>query len=732
MTDIVRIRDKYYVRATSGLADARLRILKYGSTIAALNRFGDIEGPSFGQTGIFHQEARHLSRWVLQINGAQPLLLNSVVHDDNSYLSVDMTNPDLKLKSGASLPHETVHFYRSKFILDNTCYDELRVNNYGPNRVHLTLCVLFDADFADIFEVRGTKREKHGTRLKDVVRQSRVELSYRGLDEIVRRTALTFDPPPVALTAHQARYELELNPKQELFLHFSAACEQGSPVRVNGSAAPPTAGEAAYAKLRQTENSSRRDECRICTPNSDYEAWFQRSHDDLQLLTVGNIEGDYPYAGVPWFNTVFGRDGIITAFETLWISPGISAAVLKFLAASQAQTEDPECDAQPGKILHELRRGEMANTREVPFGCYYGSVDSTPLFVVLAGAYLRRTADLSLIRGIWPNIEAALNWIDEYGDADRDGFVEYSRQSKFGLVQQGWKDSSDSVFHQDGRSAQAPIALCEVQAYVYAAKRLAASMARELGRADRAIQLEADAEALRSRFERRFWDEQLGMYALALDGDKKCCRVRTSNAGQTLFCQIVSPGHAVRVRDGLMAGHMFSGWGVRTVSAEEIRYNPMSYHNGSIWPHDNALIALGFSTYGFQEDAATILGGIKEASVYFELRRLPELYCGFHKRADSTGPTMYPVACSPQAWSAGSSFLLLRAALGMTIHAKEAQVQFRNPHLPDGFDEFMIENLRVGDSLADIAVSRKQGTDLKIECTRNPGRIRITKTESKS
>ena len=731
MTDIVRIRDKYYVRATSGLADARLRILKYGSTIAALNRFGDVEGPSFGQTGIFHQEARHLSRCVLQINGAQPLLLNSIIHDDNSYLSVDMTNPDLKLKSGASLPHETVHFYRSKFILNDTCYDELRVNNYGSDRVHLTLCILFEADFADIFEVRGTKREKRGTRLKDRVRQSLVELSYRGLDEIVRRTVLRFDPPPVALTARQARYELELRPKQEVFLHLSAACEQGPTVRVNGNAAPATAGEAAYARLHQ-QNSNQGDECRICTASTDYEAWFQRSRDDLHLLTVGNVEGEYPYAGVPWFNTVFGRDGIITALETLWISPGIAAAVLKFLAASQAEREDAERDAQPGKILHELRRGEMANTREVPFGCYYGSVDSTPLFVILAGAYLHRTADLDLIRGIWPNIEAALHWIDKYGDADGDGFVEYSCQSKSGLVNQGWKDSSDSVFHEDGRAAPPPIALCEVQAYVYAAKWLAARMAHELGKNNRAGELDADAETLRARFESKFWDERLGTYALALDGDKKCCRVRTSNAGQTLFCRIASPERAARVRDLMMAGHMYSGWGVRTVSAEEIRYNPMSYHNGSIWPHDNALIALGFSTYGFQEDAATILSGVQEASSFFELRRLPELYCGFHKRADSTGPTMYPVACSPQAWSAGASLLLLRAALGMTIHAQEAQIQFRNPRLPNGLDELVIENLRVGDALTDIAVSRKHGTEMKIEPTRNPERIKVTKTESKS
>ena len=728
MPDIVRIRDKYYVRATSALADARLCILKCGSTLASLNRFGDVEGPSFGQTGIFHLEARHLSRFVLQINGAQPMLLNSIIHDDNSFLSVDLTNPDLKLKSGTSLSSETIHFYRCKFVMGDTCYDELRINNYGPEPVQVTLSVIFEADFTDIFEIRGTKRERHGTRLQDVVGSSHVELSYQGLDEIVRRTVLRFDPEPDSLTARQARYELDLHPKQETFLYFNAHCEQISTPRVSESGATANSmAEKGVARSRLVNGILGSDACRVGSPNTDYDGWFQRSRNDLRLLTIGNTEGEYPYAGVPWFNTVFGRDGIITAFETLSFTPGIAQAVLLFLASSQASREDPESDAQPGKILHELRRGEMANTREVPFGCYYGSVDATPLFVILGGAYLQRTADLSLIREIWPNIEAALEWIDRYGDADGDGFVEYSRQSQTGLVQQGWKDSSDSVFHEDGRPAAPPIALCEVQAYVYAARRLAAGMARELGKQDRAESLMRQAAELRDRFEEKFWDESLGLYALALDGDKQRCRVRTSNAGQTLFCHIASPNHAARVRDVLISNQMFSGWGVRTVSADEVRYNPMSYHNGSIWPHDNALIALGFSAYGFQEDAAKLLSGIKEASLFFELRRLPELYCGFHRRSDSTGPTMYPVACSPQAWSAGASFLLLRASLGLSIHGRDRQIHFRNPRLPDDLQEVLIENLRVGDALVDISACRQKGK-IKVETTRNQGHVEICKS----
>jgi glycogen debranching enzyme len=726
MTDIVRIRDKYYVRATSALADARVCILKYGSTIAVLNRFGDIEGAGFGQTGVYHQETRHLSRFTLHLNGLRPLLLNSVMHEDNSYLSVDLANPEVSLKSGGSLPPQTVHFYRAKFVHGDTLYDQLRIDNYGSEAVRVQVSVAFEADFADIFEIRGTKRERHGARLDDVVGRAHAVLSYRGLDEIVRRTMLRFSPAPDFVSGRQARYELDLQPKQEVFLQINASCEQGAPRHVvDDSGSPP--GERAFARLRESLRATRNEECRVRSPSPDYEAWFERSRNDLHLLTVGNVEGRYPYAGVPWFNTVFGRDGIITAFERLWMAPEVARDVLMFLASCQAKTEDPERDSQPGKILHELRRGEMANTRDVPFGCYYGSVDSTPLFVLLAGAYLIRTADLDLIRDLWPNIEAALEWTVRYGDADGDGFVEYSRRSKTGLVHQGWKDSGDSIFHKDGQEARPPIALCEVQAYVYAARRLAAQMARDLGKVGRAEELDRSAEELRTRFETAFWDEGIGMYALALDGNKGRCRVRTSNAGQTLFCGIADPQHAARVRDGLMSRPMYTGWGVRTLSAEEARYNPMSYHNGSVWPHDNALIALGFAAYGFQEDAATLLGGINEASRYFDLRRLPELYCGFHKRADSTGPTKYPVACSPQAWSAGAAFLLLQASLGMSVRARESRVDFVNPHLPCELNEVMIENLQVGEGAADIVVRRDNGV-IKIEAVRKAGQLEIRTT----
>jgi glycogen debranching enzyme len=363
----------------------------------------------------------------------------------------------------------------------------------------------------------------------------------------------------------------------------------------------------------------------------------------------------------------------------------------------------------------------------VPFAQYYGSVDATPLFVLLAGGYFVRTGNLAFLKQIWSNIKRALEWMDRYGDCDGDGFVEYRQRSSKGLVQQGWKDSNDSVFHSDGRLAEPPIALCEVQAYVYAAKLSAGLIARALHEDELADRLHHEAESLRAKFEESFWCEDIGMYALALDGEKKQCRVRSSNAGHTLFCKIASPERAARLVKELMTENLFSGWGIRTIGAWESRYNPMSYHNGSVWPHDNALIGLGFSLYGFQEEAAQILRGLFEVSRNVEHKRLPELFCGFHKRPGTTSPTEYPVACAPQAWAAGSVYLLLRACLGMRVLAAERQISFDRPLLPPALDHLKIENLRLGDASVDLLVRRYDG-GAAVEVLRKQGQIEILKS----
>ncbi|MGA2421908.1 MAG: amylo-alpha-1,6-glucosidase [Candidatus Acidiferrum sp.] len=721
--DVLQVADQYYVRATSSFADDRTRVLKYGKTFAVFNRFGDLEALGPVQFGIFYNDTRHLSRFTLRLNGREPMLLNSSIRDHDGFLAVDLSNVDNTVDGKIELVRGTIHLFRCKFLDEDGCHEQIRVMNYGMDAVGASVSVRFAADFADIFEVRGTVRQHHGESLPARMSRTEVVLGYRGLDNVERRTRLQFAPTPALLTESQAQFDLTLKPKEETLLNISVVCEQGGARKTVASYA------TAFQALRERARNGSSRECTIITSSRRFNTCLARCEADLSMLIEGNPEKNYPYAGVPWFSTVFGRDGIITALECLWLAPEIAKGVLGYLAETQATEVDSVRDAEPGKILHEMRGGEMAALHEVPFGKYYGSVDATPLYLILAGGYYARTGDLEFISGIWPNIEAALAWVRAYGDVDGDGFVEYEQKSAKGkgLSQQGWKDSYDSVFHSDGQLAEAPIALCEVQSYVYGAKRAVALLAEARGDARRCEALRGEAKTLKSKFDQAFWSEELGSYALALDGKKNACLVRASNAGHTLFTGIAGRERARRLAETLMNEQMFSGWGVRTLCAGEARYNPMSYHNGSVWPHDNALIALGLSLYGGQEHAVRILSGMYEASLHFDLRRLPELFCGFHRREDGNGPTHYPVACAPQAWASGAMYLLLRACLGMNIRAPEKTITFTNPMLPASLDELRLEGLRVGEARVDLLLKRHlQGT--AVEVLKKDGELEIVKS----
>jgi glycogen debranching enzyme len=699
LDDILRVKDRYYILANSSLADDRTRVLKHGDTFAVFDRRGDIETLGQGTHGIYHEETRYLSRWVLRLGNVRPMLLSSAVKDDNASLTVDLTNADIHSDERVTTPRGTLHIERSKFLWKGTQYERLRILNYSLSLVEVSLSIKFAADFADIFEVRGLRRHHRGKLLKEKLSHDEVVLPYRGLDGELRRTRIRCSPRPRRMTSSEILLHFSLPSKGEQIYVVTASCESDKKTT-----------EFLPYSLASSENvqsleDEQQQKPQVFTGNEQFNDWWNRSIADLHMMVTQTHHGPYPYAGVPWFSTAFGRDAIVTAFETLWIWPQLARGVLRFLAATQATEVSPQNDAEPGKIIHETRKGEMAALKEIPFGCYYGSVDSTPLFVMLAGAYHKRTGDLSLIQEIWPNIEAALRWVDEYGDADRDGFVEYSRRSKDGLVNQGWKDSNDSVFHTDGSLAEPPIALCEVQAYVYGAKSQAAQLAGALGKESLGNDLQGQAEKLRRCFEDAFWCDDLSLYALALDGDKRPCRVRASNAGHCLFTGIASSERAALVARSLLDEDLFSGWGVRTLSTREVRYNAMSYHNGSVWPHDNAIIASGFARYGNKEAAVKILTGMLDASIFLDLHRLPELFCGFDRRPGE-GPTLYPVACAPQSWAAASVFSLLGACLGVEIQNNPATVLFRRADLPESLPTIHIKNLHAGDGTVDIMLER--------------------------
>ncbi|GAC1344274.1 MAG: amylo-alpha-1,6-glucosidase [Acetobacteraceae bacterium] len=712
----------FSVSAAVSLQERRYRTIKSGDTFGVFAHGGDIECGFGGTDGLYHRDTRHLSRFDFTMGGARPLLLSSALGADNLMLTSDLSNAAGSETGADALDQGVVHVQRSMFLSDGACHGRLAVRNCGFERRTVRLAVRFEADFADLFEVRGMHREKRGRLRPAVLARDGATLSYSGLDSVVRQTRLTFEPAPKELTGSYAAFELELEPRQQSTIFVHVACEPELDAETGRG--PRAAFLAAFIHAKRALRSSTVRAARIYSGHEAFDDILRRSASDLRMLVTNKPTGPYPYAGIPWFSTAFGRDALITALLTLALDPALARGTLCYLAQEQATDTDPAAEAEPGKILHEMRGGEMAVLREVPFRRYYGSVDSTPLFVMLAGAYLDRTGDLATVAALWPQLALAIGWLDRRADAD--GFVAYERSGADGLANQGWKDSYDSISHADGTLAQGAIALCEVQGYVYAARLAGSRIARRLGFEAQAATLDGQAEQLRQAFEARFWCERLGTYALALDGAGRRCEVRSSNAGQLLMTGIASPERARAVAEGLLMPRFFTGWGIRTLAADEARYNPMSYHNGSVWPHDNALIALGMARIGLRAGTARLLEAMHASAIGADLRRLPELFCGFPRRPGQ-GPTSYPVACTPQAWAAATIPALVQACLGLSFDPAARAIRFDKPELPAFAESLTLRDLALDGARVSVSVRRTPG-EVSVSVLERDGDVQVVTT----
>ena len=717
MNDETTLRDDYYILTSPVAAGIRKLSLKQDEAFIVCDKFGNFRSRFQGELGFYFEGTRFLNILGLRINEEYPLFLYSTVSSDDSEIIIDLTNPDYTIDRHLVIPRNTVFIRKRLLIYRNTFYQTLQFKNFHTHQIELKITLQYGADFLDIFEIRGTERAKRGETLPPEYQKERVTFKYLGLDKILRSLQLRFDPLPHDATGEEATFFIQLRPQQEWELHLWATALPGES-RIQRWNLPQV-----ITRLRKGITRREQERTRIVTSNESFNQLLSRSLSDIRMLETETPHGPYPYAGIPWFVAPFGRDGIITSLEILPFQPQIARGTLQFLAKLQGKEKDPFLDEDPGKIMHEYRKGEMANLREIPFIPYYGSVDSTPLFLILLHQYLSWSGDLAFAESLWPNAMAALEWIRKYGDLDRDGYVEYHRESPIGLQQQGWKDSHDSVFHSDGQLAASPISLVEVQGYLYGALVGLGSLASELGKTDLQMELISEAEALRERFDRDFWSDAKQFYALALDKDKTQCDVITSNPGHCLWTGLIDERKARLVADRLTGAQMFSGWGIRTVGEGEARYNPMSYHNGGVWPHDNAIILAGFKRYGLNDHLRRVATGLFESTLFLENGRLPELFCGFG-RTIGHGPTPYPIACSPQAWSAASIFSILSSFLGLTADALNQRLYFTDPVLPSWLKWVEITNLQVGNERVDF-LAREGKTGALIEVTDKTPSIEI-------
>ena len=722
---VLKVGSNFYVLASSLTSRRETRVLADAQSFAVFEVGGDITESPLEALGFFFKDTRFLSGFEMSIAGQAPYFLNSYLSDDNAEFRVNLTNPDLTGADGKiELPRNSIQIERSWVIVNAALYHRLVVSNYSHAPAKLPFDLVFGVDFADLFEVRGVQRSRRGQDSPVQSGDGHVRFRYRGLDEVTRFTEVTFDPPPEALDNRRASFALKLEADECVKLEVRVSCGIGEATGRPLVGNPPADFQGALAARHVEIGAAREGWANITASHGILDFLLRRSAADLTSIVAHTDRGSFMMAGIPWFATLFGRDSIFTALSVLQFNPDIAGRTLKMLAGLQGTKVDDARDEQPGKIVHEMRAGEMAATGEIPFGRYYGTIDATPLFLWLIGLYVSITGDLKLASDLWPNVERALEWIDKWGDRDHDGYLEYMQETPQGLANQGWKDSYDSISHADGELAAPPIALCEVQGYLYAAYTEIGKVAARLGHIELAGKLAQQAAALKSKFIHDFWIEQKQTVALALDGDKKACQVMSSNAAHCLATGLLDGAHGQKLSERLLRDDMFTGWGIRTLSDSERRYNPMSYHNGSVWPHDNAIAALGLARCGNRTGVIRILEGLLDAAVSFRGGSLPELFCGFH-REPHLGPVPYPVACHPQAWSAASVFLILQAILGMRIQGFENRVTIETPVLPSWLDWIKLENLKVGQGTVSLSFRRMPTNAAAVEVLSRQGAVEI-------
>ena len=678
--------------------------LKSGDAFFVADASGDLL-PTNKETGLFWHGTRFLQLCHITLQGHGPILLSHALAGMGDACQIDLTNEPLTTGNGIPIDQQEIYVKRQLTLRQDCLVQTLTVTSFYAQPLDIDLTLYLGNDFSDLFEVRGMIRPRHGQVLPIEQHSCALVLGYHGLDDVTRETRVTFSPAVVAQKPGIVTWKLHLEHAAPLELRAEIQMsDTDSKTRMPATGAT-TLHQLTPPKINSNDPLANR--------------LLRRSMSHIIMLSTQTPQGYFPYAGIPWYCCPFGRDGLITAMQFLPWFPEVMQGTLAFLARFQGTKDDDFTDEEPGKIMHEFRTGEMANLREIPFIPYYGTIDATALFLMALEDYIRWTNDSAFVEQLWPHAQAAARWIIDYGDRDGDGFLEYITQSEKGLTNQGWKDSADSVSHRDGSLAKAPIALCEVQGYAYAAFNAMSYLATRLNRHDEGQHWHERAQQLQVSFLRHFWWEEEDTCYLALDGDKQPCEVAASNAGHCLWSGIIPEDKAQRLIGRLMREDMFSGWGIRTLSTQAARYNPLSYHNGSVWPHDTSLVGAGMARYGGKIEAGQLLRAMIETSLHYEDARLPELHCGF-PRHPGYGPTRYPVACSPQAWATGAPFMLVDALLGLKPDAERQCLVLEQPHLPDGINSLEIDGLHLGPRRIHLRITRvRTGEPIEVEPGQN-------------